>query len=219
MSLQQNKSLSESRVSLILNRISLSLLAGIAIACQTQSPSITSPTPTAEVSQPSASSPQPTTQSSQTAYTNEQFGFSFAYPAGYVIDDSYENPSSRNDGLQKMIEVWSAADYQAIQAHQFQGSEYPPNVNVTVYSNPQKQSLEEWVKSSDRFVATGDVSRQTLAGQDAIAFSSSGLYDNENIVLSTPDSAGIIVINLAKGGEEYPQVFEQIKSTFRFTAK
>lgn len=186
------------------------LLAILAMSCTTQtnlSPQAdnsSSQTPTSTVDQ----------ATSQTAYTNEKFGFSFSYPEGYVVDASSENqlPSS-DESLQSVIEIWKQADYEAIQSANFEGGEYPPNINIRVYNNVEQLPLEDWKEE----LSHDDDRALTVAGQDAIAYTSTGLYESDNVVLSSPDGQVIrLSVGYIDASDPMRQVFQEVVSSFTF---
>jgi hypothetical protein len=63
----------------------------------------------------------------------------------------------------------------------------------------------------------GEYRTVTVAGQDAIAFESDGLYRNQEVVFPSSNGEDIIVISYAEGSEGYEQAFQEIVSTFEFT--
>jgi hypothetical protein len=195
------------------------LMAVLAIACQSP-PSSTveatnNPASSDAIAQ-SSDSPTQTEQSDSTVYESDRLGFSFTVPNGFTLDNSLESAEIEAEyDFRGQIELWSNADYEDIQAGAYEGgTEYPPNVSITVYNNPEQLSPQDWVEGSNRFLRLGEYSMVTVAGQEAIGFDSDGLYRNENVVFSNPNSGDIVVISHAEGGEGYEQAFQQIISTF-----
>lgn len=168
----------------------------------------------------SASSTEPATQTnssltnSKNIYKNESLGIRFEYPEGFVVDDTHKQSDTESEMRRGTVEVWTQADYEAMQTNDFEGTELPANVNLSVYRNRDRLSLQDWVESrSDYFVSPQNYKQQQVANQDAIAFQSTGLYEFETIVLPSRDGQDIIVLRLAKGsGNEavYRQAFERI---------
>ena len=61
----------------------------------------------------------------------------------------------------------------------------------------------------------------TVAGQRAIAFQSSGLYENEHVVFASPDGSQIVTVTFSKinyGDRDaiYQKAFEQVRNSFTF---
>lgn len=218
-----------SGIKLVLQSVLFSLLAGIAIACSAKPDSVGNSAPVsvdspkvqssvAQGTQPSVSPVQP----SQTIYHSDRAGFRFEYPAGYVIE-SREIPSNESNVIEA-IDIWTPKDYQGMNAQPSPYLESPANVSVEVYRNSRRLPLKDWVAQTNRFVSPNNFKSLTVAGQDAIAFHSTGLYESENVVIPSPKGSDLIVISFAKLGvpendKAYQPAFEKIISTFEFTAK
>ncbi len=205
----------------------LGLMALLAIGCSSINPAISTQkvnlseaaTPTS-IAQ-STSSPNPAarrqTPQARNVYRSARFKLGFRYPNGYVVDSSQENSQPKpGESLQGTINIWKQADYQAIKSQSFEGGEYPPNISISVHSNADRLSLSQW---RDRLsIGTNNTRTATVAGQEALAYKSDGLYGFDNIVLTTPD--GRSVIHLSRGyinpSDPSIQAFEQIVSSLRF---
>jgi hypothetical protein len=206
----------------------LGLLALLAIGCSTTTPAISSQQVNkAETSAPtliaqSTSSPNSAIRKQrsqrQNIYRSAKFGFRFQYPNGYVVDNSNENPQPKpGETLQGMIEIWKSADYQAIQARKFEGgTELPPNISITVHSNTNQRPLSYWKDTLS--IGSSPARAITVAGQEAIAYTSTGLYEFDNVLLLSRD--GRRVIRLSRGylnaSDPSRQAFQQLVSSFRF---
>jgi hypothetical protein len=219
----QREELPQSRFTVFLHRLGLSLAAGLAIACQAQtiSPNTgatpltqASPTVSQSVGQPSAT--PSTAAQEQLTYTSDR-GFSFQYPNGFVIQESTEPPSSLSAPPITVVDVWSQSDAAELPSLQNQGTELPANITVSLHPNPDQRDIQGWASSNNWFSSPTGFRNVTVAGEQAIAFQSTGLYESKNIALPTPDGEHIIVISHSQGGEEYPEAFEQIVSTFQLT--
>lgn len=203
----------------------LGLLALLVIGCSSI-PSVASsqkgneagtsvPTRTAQSnSNPSVRTPRP---QSQNAYRSAKFGFRFESPTGYVVDNSQENQRPRaGEPLQGTIELWKSADYEAIKKHNFEGSEYPPNISIAVYNNSKQQPLSYWKDTIS--IGSNNVRNVTVAGQDAIAYTATGLYESDNILLFTPNRQRVIRLSRSYHNASDPsqQAFQQFVSSFTF---
>lgn len=188
------------------------------IACQSQSlPKVTSsenPIPAANL-----------VSQKQAIYRSDRYGFQFSYsPKDFVVDEKTNKPSSK-DNLLATIDIWTHQHAKKIRSGAYEGgTEYPANVSVRVSRNPQKLPLQKWIQQSNQFGITRTFKNTKIAGQNAIAFQSSGLYENENIVFSSPKNSNIIVITFAKtnyGNNDaiYKKAFEQVVNSFAFVGK
>ncbi|NJO51354.1 MAG: hypothetical protein HC840_20080 [Leptolyngbyaceae cyanobacterium RM2_2_4] len=204
-----------------LTRTLTCLMAVVAIACQSPSSSTVKATnnpASPDAIAQSGDSPTETESSNSTVYESDRLGFSFKVPNGFTIDNSLESAEIEAEyDFRGHIELWSNTDYEAIQAGAYEGgTEYPPNVSITVYNNPEQRSPQDWVEGSNRFLRLGEYSTVMVAGQEAIAFESDGLYRNQEVVFPSPNSEDIVVISYAEGSEGYEQAFQEIISTFEF---
>ncbi|WP_228035397.1 hypothetical protein [Oculatella sp. LEGE 06141] len=214
----------------------IGVLAGGTIACQPNSPGTGSPSAVPDASNPSnntgaiAPSQSPRTEPTQPSlatYRSDRLGVQFSYSADeFVVDNEPPVPASTADAATADIDVWTKKHDQQIRAGAYNGgTEYPANVHIFVRNNPQQLSLRDWVEQSNLFgIVSGNFNQTTVAAQDAIAFESSGLYENESVVFASPDGARVIVIEVAKVGNEvndapYQTVFEQIIRSFEFVGE
>ncbi|NJN58573.1 MAG: hypothetical protein HC879_14300 [Leptolyngbyaceae cyanobacterium SL_5_9] len=146
------------------------LMAVVAIACQSPSSS-TVEAPSAAPSEAIAQSNDLTEAEPQgglAIYESDRLGFSFTVPEGFTIDNSLESAEIEAEyDFRGQIELWSNADHEAIQAEAYEGgTEYPPNVSITVYNNPERRSPQDWVESSNRFLRLGEYRTVMVAGQE-----------------------------------------------------
>ncbi|MBF2004015.1 MAG: hypothetical protein IGS49_00680 [Chlorogloeopsis fritschii C42_A2020_084] len=210
---------------LVLHSVALGLVVAGAIACQPESPIVSSSPASAasnrEVSQSKPSTPKPVPQN-KAIYKSDRFGFQFSYPSNiFVVDDKTKIPSSNNAPL-AAIQIWTQEHAKKIGSGAYEGgTEYPANVSVTVANNPQKLPLQKWVKQSNQFGVTRAFKDTKIAGQNAIAFQSSGLYENEHVVFTSPNGSNIIVITFGKTGYGnndaiYQKAFDQVVNSFTF---
>ncbi|MDJ0698096.1 hypothetical protein [Mastigocoleus sp. MO_188.B34] len=152
-------------------------------------------------------------------FSSQKLGFSFKYPKGYVVNKGQNNPSIEPGTVQQRIDVWSKIDYQAIKSGKFQGSELPANVSISVEENPKRLTASEWLQENkDEFGTTQNQVKQFIAGQEAVIFHSSGLYEAQNIVLPNKGGNKVIVISHSQNhnysNRDYEKVFEQVVSSF-----
>lgn len=161
-------------------------------------------------------------QSRQKSYKSNR-GFQFQYPEGYVVE-SKKIPDQVTRRAIEVIDLWTQRDHDRIQAGTFQNSELPANINVTVLQNPKRLPLKIWALQSNQFVSPKNFQSLSIANQTAISFSSTGLYEHETVVVPKPKSSEVVVISFAKLGipqndRAYQPAFQQILSTFKFTAQ
>lgn len=200
---------------LMLHRLAVGVAATVAIACQAEP----KPLPTVAIS-PIPVVGTATLATGEAIYHNARFGFHFTYPADrfVAIEATDYPPDVEAVGA---IQIWTTQHDRAIKAGEYEGgTEYPANVSVTVQPNPNRLPLKDWVQQTDWLTGTRDITETTVAGQSAIAFQSSGLYEQENVALVSPDAAAIILITLNKTNNNndvpYQAVYQQIVASLAF---
>jgi hypothetical protein len=153
-------------------------------------------------------------------YNSDRTGFQFDYSTDFVAEVKVPAGEGEGGGAIERIDLWTQRDYEGIQAIE-EPTELPPNISVAVEQNSKQLDLREWVNQSNQFTSPQHFTSLTIAGQRAISFQSTGLYDYENLVLATPVSSEVIVIRLGKDGLPehegvYRPVFQQVLSSLRF---
>lgn len=200
----------------------ISLLAFLAVGCQTPAPQ-PYPSPLPPNSTPSSSStPTPqtpissTTPETKNTYQSSRFGFSFKYPDQFTVDNRSETkPSEAREALLGQLEVWTSEDYQAIASGTWKGNEYPASVTISVFDNATKRPLTAW---KDGSLSRGADQNTTVAGQTAISYASEGLYSADNVIFASPDSRYVIHIRGAYVSADDPmrQAFQRVVASFQF---
>lgn len=135
-------------------------------------------------------------------YKNEDLGFAFEYPAGFIMDES--------EIEQGAIALWTQEDYTAIQNNEFEGSEFPPDINIAVRENSENLPLQDWVMQDSWFVNPTHWQSREVAGREGLAFRGTGLYESQYIVVPWGDR--VLVISFAESSA-YRGAFEQIATT------
>jgi hypothetical protein len=69
-----------------------------------------------------------------------------------------------------------------------QGGEGPPALTVAVYPNPQGKPLADWLAGMTNAAPTPtggwDFSEATIDGRDGLAYTSTGLYESDNVAVA-----------------------------------
>jgi len=69
-----------------------------------------------------------------------------------------------------------------------QGGEAPPAISMSVFSNVEGLSLEQWIKGDNRsnfkLSQDGVLASTTVGGEPALAYTHSGLYETDAVVVS-----------------------------------
>jgi len=180
------------------------LIAGI--SAQPAAIPTQAPTPEILAANPEANSA--TLQTSDIFYMSDRFGFRFVIPSGYTID-SGANSSAKPASLE-VIEIWNQADY----LNRDNLPEAPPIISLRIYSNPQKLPLAKWKGE----LSHNDDRPLTVAGQPALAYSSTGLYESDNVLVSSPDGRQVLRFQAGyqNSRDRIRQVFQEVHQSFSF---
>lgn len=143
-------------------------------------------------------------------YFSDRFGFRLVVPSGYVSTPSESQPSTQPAKPLQVLELWEQRDF----ANRATLMEAPPLISLTVYQNISKRPLSAW---------KGELSRPddrplTVAGQPAIAYISTGLYESDNVLLSTPDGRYVIRLSASYMDAQAPirRDFQAVLSSLTF---
>ncbi|MBE9208607.1 hypothetical protein IQ244_19110 [Nostoc sp. LEGE 06077] len=156
-------------------------------------------------------------------YRSDRFRFRFNYSIkDFVIDNKISTPRNNVASPLAAVDIWTKQHAQKIRSGAYNGgTEYPANVQVAIYNNPLKLSLQQWVKQSNEFTGSRDFKSAKIAGQMGIKFQSSGLYEKENVAFISPKDSRIIVVSLSKTGYGindaiYRRAYQQVVNSFTF---
>jgi hypothetical protein len=168
-----------------------------------QATSIPSPEPTASAPQ-TPLTPSPT--QAENTYTNAQFGFTFNYPDGYVITSQEANPTG---------------GYVTILRQEDVGTPEPLLIYINVRENPEQLPLGTFLDQEIKPLIQAQYPNTTVAGQPALDFESTGLYEMRNLLFSTPDGRYLVHLNatyLGSPSEDDPlwQVAKGIAESFQW---
>ncbi|XHX77908.1 MAG: GUN4 domain-containing protein [Stenomitos frigidus ULC029] len=143
-------------------------------------------------------------------YLSDRFGFRTLSPSGYIITPSETKPSTKPAVPLQVLELWQQADFMNRESL----PEAPPIIRITVYNNVKQLPLTHW---------KGELSRKddrplTVAGQTAIAYSSTGLYDSDNVLFYSPDRRYVFRITVGYADAKAPirQTFQELLASFTF---
>ena len=148
-------------------------------------------------------------------YGSPNYNFQFRYPQGYTLEPTEENTSVNQRALSlATIEIWTKSDYEAIQNQVGLGGEYLPKISISIYKNVPEKDLSAWKGDGP----TREERLTKVAGQEALAYKGTGLYESDNVVFRHPQDQYIIQISGTYIEEESPlrQAFQQIVSSFEF---
>lgn len=149
-------------------------------------------------------------QSRDVFYLSERFGFRLVYPRGYVIEPTDAAPSKQPNQPLQVLEIWQQADF----LNRMNLPETPPTIRISIYDNARRLPLTRWKGELSR----NDDRALTVAGQQAIAYTSTGLYENDNVLVSSADGRYVfrIQVGYLNANDRIRQTFQELVSSFTF---
>jgi hypothetical protein len=157
----------------------------------------------------------------QGSYKSDRLGIRFNYSAqDFVVQE--KTSSRKSDNQVEVIDIWTQEHARKIQSGAYErGTEYPANVHLAVYKNPQKLPLRTWIQRSMYFPASKQFNNVKIAGQNAVKFTASGLYENQHIAVVHPNNGNIVVVTLSQIGSgdndaKYRKVYGQVVQSLSF---
>lgn len=135
-------------------------------------------------------------------------GFRFTVPQGYQVipgTTSIETPTPI-----QTLEVWSQSD--ALNRDRL--IESPPIIRIAIYPNPQQLPLTHW--QSD--LSYNNVSPLSVADQAAIAYSATGLYEADHVLLPSPTGQCVLRLEGAylRTTDPIRQALREILASWQF---
>lgn len=123
-------------------------------------------------------------------FEDESLPLSFSYSQEYAL----EKREIEVGGVMATYLTLIPADYVPPQ-----GGEGPPAITVAVYPNPAGKPLADWLAGMTNAAPTPtggwDFSEATIDGRDGLAYTSTGLYESDNIAVAS--SGNIYVFSAA----------------------
>lgn len=110
------------------------------------------------------------------SYANDLFGFSFTYPAGYLLAEAEVGVLGRTHHVINIVKEEDAVPRT--------NSEGPPSISIDVYQNDGNAlTLDEWLATDESYVrlGNGEIVKGSVQGVETAQYSWSGLYDWETL--------------------------------------
>jgi hypothetical protein len=151
----------------------------------------------------------------QKTYTDKRFGFRFNYTTQLALDTTRKSSQHVGETLHR-LSLWPEAVYKDIQAGKYVGgTEYPPSIDISVHSNPQKLSLANWAKGYQPGIQ--NLQSVKVHGQAGITYTAEGLYPSDNVALYSPDAQIIhLSVSYLTPNDRLRDAFEDIVASFQF---
>lgn len=155
------------------------------------------------------STPEATVQ-----YSSDAARISFAYPASYQVDSRIDGNAERNWPVIVLADKAAAAQVPP-------NSEMPPAIIVAAYPNSEGLSAEAWVKGDEhsnwKLLVDDHASTSTsVAGEPALWYHYSGLYENDAVVAAHGDTIYMFTVEWLSPQDAIRTDFNNLLKTVTF---
>lgn len=145
-------------------------------------------------------------------YSNDEYGISFYYPKGYVLEEK-DLPGSE---MRKRHSIVLMREKDLPSPVQGEG---PVSINIDIYQNNlDNQTAEQWINNSNDSnfkLSDGRLSTTTVGGFSALSYRWSGLYEGTTIVTSRPEWIYSFSVTYLEMGEDIIQDFVGVRDSVR----
>ena len=149
-------------------------------------------------------------------YENYLYSFKFEYPENLYMKEQ-EGVLGKSD-LSMVLVEGTKENIDLIEGrYSGPGREGPTMISIDVYKNEKMLSSEEWAKQDVNW-NTGDkeVSFIKVNGIQAVAYSWSGLYEGENVIITKGQKAYVFSVTWMNPEDQILKDFDMILKSFTF---
>jgi hypothetical protein len=142
------------------------------------------------------------------SYASAQYGFSFSYPADYIVDE-YESGTPER-ARHSIVLTEDTETSRAIREGRLMETEGPTAITIDVFQNLENGTAQSWVSGSaysNLKQGSGTYEAVSLAGTPAVHYFWDGLYRGESIVLA--DGGNILMLSVT-----YLEPADRIRADF-----
>lgn len=140
------------------------------------------------------------------SYTNDLYGISFAYPAGYVLTEGEVGTAERRHYFISIVRDEDAAPRE--------NSEGPAAISFDIYQNDNdKQTLAHWLTSSNESnlkLGDGSYASTTVDTAEAARYSWSGLYQGETTAFLHKNNIVAVSVTYDAPSDEIRTAYAQV---------
>lgn len=153
------------------------------------------------------------------AYVSEKFGLRFVVPKGYFVAKEVDESTGERKRY-SIILMEDSAESRAFLAGEYPGTEFPPTITIGVFQNDQDhhtpRQFVEGTSFSNFKLSDGRLSDVSAGGRQGLRYHATGLYENENIVVATPEFVYMLTVFFNTPTDKIVSAFEDLVKTTVF---
>lgn len=155
----------------------------------------------------------PQEQDPQVAYSANGLGLSFKYPEKRYTLSTHQ---SGNDERKWDNIVLVPSDFTPVD-----GGEGAPSISILVLPNPEKLSLEQWIKGDARSnwklsPDNAQLRPTTVGGEDGYAYIHGGLYETDAVAVAHGDTIYLFEVGWMNSDDGIRSDFAKLLETVQF---
>jgi hypothetical protein len=151
------------------------------------------------------------TSSDMQTYDNAARGISFVYPEGYVVSEE-----ERGTGERGHYSIMLVRDEDRVPPVNGEG---PTAITFDIYQNNiDKQSLVTWLNNSSASnfkLSNGAYASTTVAGQPAVTYAWSGLYEGKTVAFLHKDSIVALSVTYMNPDDSNLGVYDIVRTSLK----
>lgn len=152
-----------------------------------------------------------------TAYTNEEFNIAFTYPSTLFLSERDAGTSARPQ-LALFLTEDTEENRDVIEGRNTVPREGPTGITVDVYQNPEQLSSSVWVQTDTNWtIANGGATDVTVAGNEGVTYTWSGLYEGRTVVVTKGDKAYVFSVTWMTPGDQILRDFDTVLNSVQLT--
>lgn len=152
-----------------------------------------------------------------TAYTNEEFNIAFTYPSTLFLSERDAGTTARSQ-LALFLTEDTEENRDVIEGRNTVPREGPTGITVDVYQNPEQLSSRAWVQTDTNWtIANGGATDVTVAGNEGVTFTWSGLYEGRTVVVTKGDKAYVFSVTWMTPEDQILRDFDTVLNSVQLT--
>ncbi len=157
--------------------------------------------------------PEPVTEVEDNEYHSAHYGVSFSYPDTYTMTEHDQGTAERM--VHTVVLIDSAYANSG-------GMEGPPAIAVSVFENPENESLETWIRgnsySNFKLATDETLTPTTVGGVPALAYTHSGLYETDAVVVMQNGRVYMFTAGWISADDQIRDDFKEVLNSVEFVA-
>lgn len=150
-------------------------------------------------------------------YENYLYSFNFEYPQNLYMKEKDAVPGAKS--LLSIVMAEGTKDNVALIEGTYKGPprEGPTSITMDVYSNEKKLSASDWAKQDVNWASSNkEVSNVPVNGIQGVAYSWSGLYEGESVIVTRGTEAYVFSVTWLTAEDQILKDFDMILKSFSF---